>query len=125
LVLLEAMACGAPVVAFANEGYKAFLKDKRGGKFLAQNRSYQDLAKKIEILIKNKKMRKEMSKWGIEEAQNYSWSKIADRVLDFYQLCLKERGKRETGDEFFLDKILNKIYNQDVRNVINWLKKLR
>lgn len=125
LVLLEAMACGAPVVAFANEGYKAFLKDKRGGKFLAQNRSYQDLAKKIEILIKNKKLRKEMSKWGIEEAQNYSWSKIADRVLDFYQLCLKERGKRETGDEFFLDKILNKIYNQDVRDVINWLKKLR
>lgn len=122
LVLLEAMACGKPVVAFANQGYKDFLKGKRGEKFLAKNRSSKDLAKKIEILIKNKKLREEMGEWGIKEAQNYSWSKIADRVLDFYQLCLKQKPKQEKEEfplEILIDKILKKMYS---KNILDWLK---
>jgi len=106
IVLLEAMACGKPVVAFANEGYKEFLKGKRGERFLAKPRDFQELAQKLEILIKNPQLRKEMGEWGQKEAQKYSWSKIADQILDFYQICQKEKRKKESLP---LEKILDKV----------------
>jgi len=112
LVLLEAMASGLPIVAFANRGYKTFLKDKKGGKFLARPRDWRALAKKIEILIKNKNLRKEIGDWGVKEAQNYSWSKICEQVLDFYQLCLKEKQKRKGAKPFSLEKSIYKIINK-------------
>jgi phosphatidylinositol alpha-mannosyltransferase len=93
LVILEAMASGKPVVGFANEGYKELMKGKRGEKFLATPKNFKELAKKIEILIKNEKLRKEMGEWGKKEAKKYSWEKIAERVLDFYQFCQKEKNK--------------------------------
>ncbi|MFH1462127.1 MAG: glycosyltransferase family 4 protein [bacterium] len=91
LVLLEAMACGTPVVAFANKGYKELLQGKKGEIFLAPPKNSRILAKKIELLIQDESLRKEMSEWGIAEAQKYSWSKIADQILTFYQLCKKIR----------------------------------
>jgi len=90
LVLLEAMASGVPVVAFANQGYKEFLKGKRGA-FLVPPRNYKALANKIEILIKNPQLRKEMGEWAQKETQKYSWDKICDKVLDFYQLCQSKK----------------------------------
>jgi len=93
LILVEAMACQKPVIAFANEGYFQFLKDKKGG-ILVKNRDWKELAKKLEILIKDEKLRKKMGKIAQKEAQNYSWEKIADRVLNFYQTCKKEKEKR-------------------------------
>lgn len=121
LVLLEAMACGKPVVAFANEGYKEVLKKGKGERFLVKPKDYKTLAKKIEILIKNKELRKEMGEWGRIEAKKYSWPKIADQVLNFYELCGKNKQKRK-GKLISLNKILEKTYTKDF---LNWLKKLR
>lgn len=120
LVLVEAMACGKPVVAFANEGYKSVLTGK-GAKFSAKPKDYKTLAEKLEILIKNKKLREEMGQWGIEEAKKYSWQKIANQVLNFYQICLKEKKKQKIDFslEEFIDKNINKLYN---KNILDWLK---
>lgn len=93
IVFLEAMACGKPVVGFANEGYKEFLEDKKGG-ILAKNRDEKDLAKKIATLIKNQKLRKKMGKYALKEVTNYSWKNIANKILDFYQLCKKEKSRK-------------------------------
>lgn len=117
IVLLEAMASGVPVVAFANKGYREFLKDKKGG-FLVKPRDYKSLAEKIEILIKNDGLRKKMGEWGQKEAQDYSWPKIAGRVLDFYQLCLKEKKKRPRKG-LRIDRLVEKLYN----NISGKLKK--
>ncbi len=126
IVLIEAMASSVPVVAFANEGYKRVLEKGKGKRFLVRPKDYKTLAKKLEILIKNPKIRKEMGEWGIREAKKYSWPKIADQVLDFYQLCLREKGERKKAGSFFLGKsfkkIFSKIYN---KNILNWLKKLK
>lgn len=94
IVLLEAMACKKPVVAFANQGYKRVLVGK-GARFLARPKDYRTLAKKMELLIKNKKLRKKMGEWGIQESAKYAWPKVADQVLNFYNLALKEKKKRE------------------------------
>jgi len=94
IVLIEAMAVGTPVVAFANKGYAGVLKNTKGGEFLARPKDYRTLAKKLEILINNPELGKEMGKWGIKEAQKYSWPKIVDQVLAFYDLCRENKIKR-------------------------------
>ena len=133
LILLEAMACQKPVVAFANQGYKQFLKGLRpahhppafggplkGERFLAKPKDFKELAQKLEILIKNPKLRKEMAEWGVKEAQNYSWSKVADRVLNFYELCRKNKQKRKNRKKTLsFGKMFSKIYK---KNFLSWLK---
>jgi phosphatidylinositol alpha-mannosyltransferase len=93
IVLIEAMATKKPVVAFANSGYKIVLGNNKGKKLLAKPKDYKTLAQKLELLIKNPKLRKEMGEWGLKEAQQYSWPKIADRVLAFYKVCQKNKDK--------------------------------
>ena len=68
IVLLEAMASGKPVVAFANQGYKEVLVGK-GADFLVQPKDIQGLVNKLKFLIKMIK-RKEMGEWGRKEAEN-------------------------------------------------------
>jgi len=125
IVLVEAMASGKPVVAFANRGYRVVLEKGRGKQFLAKPRDCKELSKKLEILIKNPALRKEMGQWGIKEAKKYSWPKIAEKVLNFYSLCQKEKQKREKGKFSFeqtFAMILGKLYKRDI---LDWLKKLK
>jgi len=88
IVLLEAMASGKPVIAFANQGYKEVLVGK-GAEFLVQPKDIQGLMQKLKILIKNDKKRKEMGEWGRQEAEKYSWEKIAEKTLKFYEEAIK------------------------------------
>lgn len=95
LVLLEAMACQKAVAAFGNQGYRELLAGKASARFLAKPRDFKELANKIEILIRNEKLRDEMGKQNLKDAQDYSWKKVADKILKFYELCKKEKQKRE------------------------------
>jgi phosphatidylinositol alpha-mannosyltransferase len=97
LVILEAMASGLPFAGFANEGYKSWLKGKKGEYFLAPPKDFIALAKRIEVLIKYPEKRKELADWGYKEAKKYSWERIAQKVLEFYQNCqkLKEKNNKK------------------------------
>lgn len=108
IVLLEAMASGKPVVGFANKGYKEFLKNKKGG-LLAKTKDSQDLADKIEILIKDEALRKEMGERAEAEAVRYSWENIASEVLDFYKLCQTRKGSAEQASSA-IDEIWSLLY---------------
>lgn len=90
IVLLEAMASEKPIVAFRNQGYKEILIDK-GKDFLVEPKNFKELAKKIEILIKDKSLREELGRWGRKETEKYSWDKIAKRTLDFYKKVIKQK----------------------------------
>ncbi len=109
IVLIEAMASGKPIVAFANQGYKEVLEKVKGKEFLVKPRDFKTLAQKLAILIKNQKLREEMGRWGQKEARKYSWPKIAKKVLDFYQLCKQYKKRRDKEKNFSLGKILRKI----------------
>ena len=112
LVLVEAMACGKPVVAFANEGYKGILEGTKGARFLVKPRDHRTLAKKLEILIESQGLRRELGRWGLKEVKKYSWQRIASQVLDFYRVCRKEKQKRAEKEDFSLEKQINKIFNR-------------
>jgi phosphatidylinositol alpha-mannosyltransferase len=92
IVLLEAMVSGKPVVAFANQGYKEVLTGK-GAEFLVQPKDLQELVRKLKILIKNGKKREEMGEWGRKEAEKYSWNKVAEQTLKFYDEVINFRSR--------------------------------
>ena len=84
-VLLEAMASKKPVVGFANKGYLELLKGTRGEQFLVEPKNVELLAQKIEELVIDEKLREKMGEWGLQQAEKYSWEKVADQILNFYQ----------------------------------------
>jgi phosphatidylinositol alpha-mannosyltransferase len=89
IVLLEAMASGKPVVCFSNIGYQQILKGTLGESLMVKPKDHQGLADKLSLLIDDKDFYSKMSKWGIEEAKKYSWDKITDKMLAFYEICKK------------------------------------
>jgi phosphatidylinositol alpha-mannosyltransferase len=121
IILLEAMACRVPVVAFANRGYKTLLGGRRNEKFLAKPKDYKDLAKKLEVLIKSKKMRKEFGDWGREEAVKFSWPRVAKQVLDFYDFCSEEKQKRKR-ETLSVEELWKEMGNKDIKGILDWLE---
>jgi phosphatidylinositol alpha-mannosyltransferase len=122
MVILEAMASDLPVVAFANRGYKEFLKGKKAEKFLAKPKDFRELSQKIEILIKNPKLRKEIGKWGNREARKFSWQEIADQVLDFYDICEDARESKKEEEILPMDKFIDKLDKVLNKDILGWLK---
>ncbi len=84
LAALEAMACGAPVVASDVGGLSFLVRDGVTG-FLVPEGDARKFADRISMLLHEPKLRVEMGKQGIELAQEYAWPNIADRMLHLYQ----------------------------------------
>jgi len=89
LVLLEAMASGAPVVASDIGGYREVIDDGRQGMLVAPE-DPQALAAALVSLLHNPARRHEMSVQGREKAGQYAWPVVAARVLEYYQ-SVRER----------------------------------
>lgn len=93
IVLLEAMAAGRPVVASSIPGYRTVLTHGREG-LLVEPGDAQGLAAALLRLLRDPELRKQIGARGQETARNFSWEKIADRVLDLYQELLTKKGKQ-------------------------------
>lgn len=88
VVLLEAMATGLPVVAFANKGYKEVMGDSNLGEFLVPPRDLKSLTSKLRCLVEDENLRQKLKQKGLEKAQRYSWKKIGPRILYVYKSML-------------------------------------
>lgn len=87
IVLLEAMSCGVPIVAFANKGYSLILKEISQYS-LAKNRSIKDLSIKIISLLKDDNLEERLINWGLKTSKQYDWDIVSDRVLEVYKKAL-------------------------------------
>lgn len=87
LAALEAMACGTPVVASDVGGLSFLIRDGETG-FLVPEGNAALLAEKISLLLHNSKLKNEMGKRGVAQAQDYSWSNIAERMIELYDEVL-------------------------------------
>ncbi|MEE9199681.1 MAG: glycosyltransferase family 4 protein [Dehalococcoidia bacterium] len=83
IVLLEAMAAAKPVVASNIGGYAGVMTDGVEG-FLVPPKREEDLASALAVLIEDESLRAEMGRRGWDHVQDFSWDKIADRIMDVY-----------------------------------------
>ena len=83
MVGLEAMSCGAPVIAAKVGGLAHLVKDGKTG-FLVPSRAPGELANRMNLLLSDELLRWEMGKAARKEARRYGWRIIADRMLALY-----------------------------------------
>lgn len=84
IVLLEAMACGKPAVGAANSGYRWVLKGE-GKQLLVPPRDVEALAQKLRELMDNPELRERLGRWGVQEASQYDWGKVASQIVEVYR----------------------------------------
>jgi glycosyltransferase involved in cell wall biosynthesis len=88
IVLLEAMACGKPVVA-SNVGGIPFVVEEGKTGLLFESGNVEDLADKIVTILKDEELREKMGEAGRERAKEFTWDKIAERTVEVYKEILK------------------------------------
>ena len=88
IVLLEAMAAGAPIVASDIHGYKGVVRRDREGLLVPPHEPKQ-LAKAIARLLGDPDLRAQMSTAGRLRAEQFSWPRVAARVEDYYGFVIR------------------------------------
>ncbi|AEH06943.1 glycosyltransferase family 4 protein [Methanothermococcus okinawensis] len=83
MVLLEAMASGKAVIGTNVGGIPELVKDNFNG-FLIEPKNPNVLREKINILINDKDLRREMGKNGKRFSKGFSWKESAKRVNEIY-----------------------------------------
>lgn len=84
LVLLEAMACGKPVIASDLPGVRTVVDDGVNG-FLVKPRDCNDLTAKMRYLLENDEVRESFGKAGRKKVEEkYSWEKIGEELERLY-----------------------------------------
>jgi glycosyltransferase involved in cell wall biosynthesis len=81
IALIEAAACQKPVVVSKISELKFAVDEGFGVSFETNNP--KELGEKINYLLKNEKVRKEMGQKAREYARNYTWDNIADKYEKF------------------------------------------
>ena len=88
IVLLEAMAAGAPVVASDIHGYKGVVRRDREG-LLVPPRDPKALAVAIARLLDEPDLRAEMSANGRQRAEDFSWPRVTVKVEEYYGFVIR------------------------------------
>jgi phosphatidyl-myo-inositol alpha-mannosyltransferase len=88
IVLLEAMAAGAPVVASDIHGYKGVVRRGREA-LLVPPRDPKELADAIDRLLTDRDLAAEMSANGLRRAEEFSWPRVTAKVDDYYGFVIR------------------------------------
>ncbi len=89
MVALEAMACGAPVVASDVGGLSFIVRDGETG-YLVPERDPRALADCLGKLLRDPSLRARLGRRGIAVARDYAWRRIADRIESLYASLLEK-----------------------------------
>lgn len=87
--IIEAMACGLPIVVSDNRGHRSLIKDKETG-FIFSTKSEKEMTDAIILLYKNPSLRAEMGKRNIEESKKYSVDIAVNKMANIYENLITE-----------------------------------
>ena len=90
LPLLEAMACGTPVVFGSNSSMPEVVGDAGLG---CDPGSPKDIMKQLEKICTNDDLNTHLSQRSIQRAQKFSWVKCASETLELYESLINQRNE--------------------------------
>ena len=92
IILAEALAGGAAVVASNIPAFSALLNGGKYGK-LFNSEDSTDLAKVVIDLLRDPEQREEFSKLGQNYAQSFDWDVVAKDIFEVYEMAIVGQGK--------------------------------
>jgi phosphatidylinositol alpha-mannosyltransferase len=106
IVLIEALAAGAPVVASDLDAFATVLEDGEAG-VLVRRGDARALARALSDLLADRERRTRLSDTGRRAAAGYDWSVVARRVLAVYETVVLPGGGEVTAadDDAQLDDL--------------------
>ena len=81
--MLEALSAGLPLLATDTGGTKEIVEEGKNG-FIIKMKDSDDIADKMEILIKNEELRIKMGIESRKKAEKMSWENVAKDYFDLY-----------------------------------------
>jgi phosphatidylinositol alpha-mannosyltransferase len=92
IVLIEALACGAPVVAGANPGYASVLTG-RGAIGLVNPYDQVDFARRLVLHLQDPGLRAFWHEWAKDYVKQFDYRHVVDKYEALYQQALKDHKK--------------------------------
>lgn len=87
VVLLEAMACGTPVIARDIPGVNEIVKNNYNGLLFKEDSELKHL---IEKILEDEDLREKIIQNGLETVKNFTWKNTAEKVLKVYERVLED-----------------------------------
>lgn len=113
IVVVEAMAMGAPVIAGANLGFKSVMTGQ-GRIGLVDAEAIDDFANRMAVFLTNPDVERMMRAWGTKESKKYEYDNVIRLYEDTFREAIKirdhrkaEKEKKNNGRKF--KKIINRI----------------
>lgn len=98
IVLVEAMATGTVTVAGYNPGYAGVMKGL-GAISLVNPEHHAEFARRLNLLLHEKDLRKLWRAWAAEEIMQYSYPRIVDQYEEVYQAAIREHANKRPEPE--------------------------
>ena len=92
IILAEALAGGAAVIAADIPAFAALLENGKYGK-LFKSEDATDLAKVVIDLLRDQDARNQMARSGQEYAQKFDWDVVARDIFEVYEMAIVGSGK--------------------------------
>ncbi|HEX5447832.1 MAG TPA: glycosyltransferase family 4 protein [Candidatus Saccharimonadales bacterium] len=95
IVLLEAMAVGAPIIAGNNIGYSQVMKG-HGRLGLVDPTAIKDFANRLTVFLEDAEVRRSMSSWALNEIKKYDYPRVVQEYEKVYRdaIELKQNGHK-------------------------------